>query len=935
MMNKFFTKTLMLFFAMFLTFTNTALSSNQSSQTIICNDLVNLSIAFDGECIHELTPDQLLEGDHSNYDDFTINVIYPQIPGINSYPEGNILDWTHIGLTLTVLVSDNNGGYCVSQVSIVDAQPPQLFCDIDLRLTCVDEYDLNRDPRDGAILFPQNLFWADIEGEGPIVNTSDALQEAINNKTFTVKAGVIDCSEVILTYYDFETIHGCDSGDLWKTVERIWVATDPFENISSCQQIIEFERLTIPQAIELANLTQETIHLDVCDPDLSLPEYEFTGSCNVWSAVTSEFTVSTCGDTYRLIRDYTFIDDCTGEISTITRIFILDDTNAPVFTDCQNNSLGTITTPTNTFDCSSVVTLVAPEAIDDCGGPVIVSPFVNTFNVTEVPGTNSFIVNLPLGIHTVVWSAVDECGNTSTCEQLVEVFDGTPPIAVCVQFTTVSLSDDGLGRVFAQSFDNGSFDNCLLFDLRVRRAGQTIEPTAFIDFSCEDLNSTVPVELWARDIHGNQNFCTVNVSVQDPSEVCDDIQSIFIGGLIQNNTNVGLNIVDLEAGDSQGIVVTATTEWEGDYIMEILPNNNLSILEIVPNRTDDIRNGVSTLDMVFIQKNILGEIPIMDPYDRISADINGDGTINAIDMVILRRVLLSKSESFENKHGESWVFIDSGYNFISNRPESEPYNTTVNVDANESNLSVNFIGSKIGDVNRSASAKLLSESEDRSSSIAVLNAKSSSLTKGDTIFVDFLCDYEEFLGYQMSIQTSESVDIISISGLDTEITNENFNIIDNQKINISWIGDKTGRSLFTIGFVANTDCRLSDEVFLSMSSMKPEIYMTDLSTKTFVLRFSEETVSSKELTVDNSLSMYMFPNPADSETMIFWESNSVGSATVRVMDMSGQTIFEEILSSNAGKNQRLIQTSSLTNGVYLVSIKTNEKVETIKLIVSK
>jgi hypothetical protein len=938
MMNKFFISLMVMFFSTFSMFSENAFSKTQSPQTIVCNDLVNLSIAFNGECIHVLHPDQLLEGTYPNYDDFTINVIYPQIPGINSYPEGNILDWTHIGLTLTVLVSDNNGGYCVTQVSIFDAQPPQLFCDIDIRLTCIDEYNLNTDPREGAIIFPQGLFWSDIEGEGPIVNTPLALEQAINDRTFTVKAGVIDCSEVTLTYYDFETIHGCSSEDTWKTIERIWVATDAFNNVSSCQQIIEFDRLTIPQVIELANLTQEFITLDVCDPELSLPEYEFSGSCNVWSAITSEFTVPTCGNTYRLIRDYTFIDDCTGDIQTITRVFILDDFNGPTFTDCQNNSLGTLTVSTNTFDCSAVVTLVTPEAIDDCGGPVIVTPFINTFNISEVPGSNSFIANLPLGLHTVIWSAVDECGNTTTCEQLVEVFDGTPPVAVCVQFTTVSLSNDGFGRVFAQSFDNGSFDNCLIFDLRVRRVGQTSEPTAFVDFSCEDINASVSVELWVRDIYGNQNFCTVNVLVQDPNEVCDDIQSIFLGGMIMNNTNTGLNIVDLEAGNDDGVVTSTKTEWEGDYRMEIEPNSNLTQLEIVPTRVDDIKNGVTTLDMVFLQKNILGEILITDPYDRISADINGDGNINAMDMVILRRVLLDKSNTFENKNGDSWVFVDSEYKFVSNRPESEPYNTSVTVDATQNNLNVNFIGAKIGDVNRSATAKLLSDTEDRGflGNISVLNAISREISTGDTAFIDFVCDVEDFLGYQMAISTSGALSIVSIDGVDTDITSEDFNLVNENNVMVSWIGNPTGKVLFTMGVVANSDCRLSNEISLKISTMKPEIYMPDFTAKTFVLRFIEETVSSSTDMGTHNFNMSVFPNPTrEMESMLMWNTDFSERVTIRVMNLNGQTITEEIILSNQGENQRKLNTGTLPSGVYLVSISSLRNTETMKLVVSK
>ncbi len=57
-------------------------------------------------------------------------------------------------------------------------------------------------------------------------------------------------------------------------------------------------------------------------------------------------------------------------------------------------------------------------------------------------------------------------------------------------------------------------------------------------------------------------------------------------------------------------------------------------------RNDAYRNGVSTLDLVRIQKHLLGIEPLTSPYDLIAADANNSQSVSAIDLVELRKLIL-------------------------------------------------------------------------------------------------------------------------------------------------------------------------------------------------------------------------------------------------------------------------------------------------------
>ena len=73
------------------------------------------------------------------------------------------------------------------------------------------------------------------------------------------------------------------------------------------------------------------------------------------------------------------------------------------------------------------------------------------------------------------------------------------------------------------------------------------------------------------------------------------------------------------------------------------------------------RNGVSTLDLVRIQKHLLGIEALSSPYDLIAADANNSESVSAIDLVELRKLILGIYT--ELPANQSWRFVDKGFLF--------------------------------------------------------------------------------------------------------------------------------------------------------------------------------------------------------------------------------------------------------------------------------
>ncbi|MDV7392116.1 dockerin type I domain-containing protein, partial [Arthrospira platensis SPKY1] len=150
------------------------------------------------------------------------------------------------------------------------------------------------------------------------------------------------------------------------------------------------------------------------------------------------------------------------------------------------------------------------------------------------------------------------------------------------------------------------------------------------------------------------------------------------------------------------------THTEGEY--SSLSQNSGYSVGVSADKTYDVSgfkdsdwlNGISTLDIVMIQKHILGIKAISEPYMLIAADANNSGGVSAADILELRQVILGSKERFTNN---SWIGLNPDYEFMYNAVQ-EANNArirTVSVGGNDV-TGIDFDVVKIGDVNGSANA---------------------------------------------------------------------------------------------------------------------------------------------------------------------------------------------------------------------------------------
>lgn len=371
------------------------------------------------------------------------------------------------------------------------------------------------------------------------------------------------------------------------------------------------------------------------------------------------------------------------------------------------------------------------------------------------------MTDFPVGNHELRVEANDGCGNTAYIAIPFEVIDKKAPAPICNDRLVVEMSyfeNNGELEAFASArvdallaspvYDcNGQGPDGLITDYSINRVGSTVvRGQRELFFDCADVNMFIPVAVYAWDEAGNNDYCTTFIQIQDNNAVCERLANVgVISGNIQTPEGRMVENVMVElSGEEDAFYATGSS---GDYLFEALPSGKNYTIR--PAKNDDIKNGVSTLDLIKVQKHVLGGALITDPYRLIAADINNSKSVSTLDMIQLRKIILNVEGSFKNN--TSWRFVEANYQFPDDtNPWLENFPESIQLEEMQGPEDVRFIGIKIGDVNASAVANHIDGATiGRNAGQLDLQIHEESLTKGEVVAVPIrVADLAEVEGFQ-------------------------------------------------------------------------------------------------------------------------------------------------------------------------------------------
>ncbi len=780
-----------------------------------------------------------------------------------------------IQVTLTVTDEDGNEATCTAIVTVLDTFPPVITCPVNVTLGCD-------------------------ESTAPS-NTGSAT--ASDN-----------CGGVIITSSDVLALDDCGLG----TIMRTFVATDGSNNTSSCTQIITIENLnpfdegdiTWPAATVNVNICNST-HPSFTGRPVFNSQFPCANLDSFFVDVVQMFPDNDPATPCRIItRTWTVVDDCqpNGTFQFVQTINVTDAV-PPLFTNINDM------TKLANSNCVAPFTIIASAT--DCAGVSITND--SPYGVNSGANASG---NYPYGVTVVIFTGTDGCGNISTMDVVITVNDPSPTQMMCEKkiiflpfetdiilpadtFVTysVGMCTDGDDFIISYSGTN-PFDTLMLFD-------------------CGDVGVST-LSLWMWNLNGTMvvDSCeTADLDLRDPLDYCQD--GFTMNGTLENEE--GQDIPDVEVSIMNAPMIPDTSNQAGQYTISGL-NQGIGY-GVTPFEDRNHRKGVSTLDLVLIQKHLLGKALLDSPYKLIAADANNSGSVTALDLLEIRKVILGINSKFPNN--TSWRFVDADYSFEDPyNPFSPPFPEYIWVDSVTHDIdAADFIGLKVGDVNGSffrtrASGNLI---EPRSASAYALSIehKEDQVTGEKLWTVSALPNQGEIAGLQFSIfaggLSDRAIQEISSNLLSSD---QLYYDPNTSTINVSWstdIGqDISGRTILSIPeFGASLDIQVEE-----IPVMEPEAYVVE-DNRIEVREVSLTMESSTSYTSSDYHLYQNIPNPFSERTRIKYALPANEVVTLVIHDVTGRQVYYKQVEGNAGMNQILIKKDDIgITGIYYYTLYT-------------
>ncbi|MFN0013798.1 MAG: hypothetical protein ACKVU2_04550, partial [Saprospiraceae bacterium] len=416
---------------------------------------------------------------------------------------------------------------------------------------------------------------------------------------------------------------------------------------------------------------------------------------------------------------------------------------------------------------------------------------------------------------------------------------------------------------------------------------------------------------------GNETTCSYAFRVEDPDGTCSPT-ALTVSGHIRTETGAGIANVAVEISGTHPSLPPFTnfalTDGQGAYAFDVAAGANYTI---TPFHDISPLNGVSTFDLLLINKHVLGLETISSPYRTLAADANKSNSVTTFDIVEFRKLILGIYQQLPNL--PSWRFLPAGHIF------SNPANPftggflekiTVN-DAPPGPAVHDFTGFKLGDVNGNANPSFSNQNADDRGDRAVLTIEVDDRTVGrGEVFDLFFRAEKPVAGMQFSLNFPgmEVLEVLPGEGLDKE----HFAIFNAENsLAMSW--ERGGVAVFGLRFRAQQAGRVRNILRLSDRIARSEAYTEMLEPMAMALRFGpDETLAPFEFELFPNQ-----PNPFAESTRISFYLPKAKTATLRVWDSTGRLLLEKTQACPAGRNTVLADGLGTGSSMLFYSVETD------------
>ncbi len=810
----------------------------------------------------------------------------------------------------------------------------------------LDRYDSNEK------LDPYKMF------SNPVIVDRHHEKKAIKSNEFYVSD---NCLIHAVTSKDEALLDQCGTG--W--IQRTWTITDSCGNKTTCIQ-----KIIIKHRSDFEVIFPADKELD-CSSAFASPD--FTGRPIVSDDDCEQIAIHFDDDTFnieveacfKILRKWTIVDACQFDPNqhtfnpdiivddklrangtdrycefrnikdngdgymTYTQIIKIIDTLPPVLA-CKDT-----TVCINGDGCSISVNLPI-KASDNCSDDLWYDISIDQNNDGSFESVRKQVKTLSgtfsTGNYKVKVDAYDHCKNKSTSTFMLYIKDCKKPTPYCLNgVATVIMPSNGQLEIWASDLNKGSYDNCSTPDkLMFTFDNAGLHKSRIL--TCQDLptgkTSIISVNMWVIDEAGNRDFCATYIQLEDngttqnPGGACKD--TTILGNIV----NLKGEIADESREPIENAIIKVTsngyglpefkTNTSGSYTFYSIPSKVK--VSIAPERNDDPMNGVSTIDLLLIERHIKGVVKLDSPYKMIAADVNRDNEISILDLIELRKLILGIYDNFTNS--DSWRFVPKSFAFTDvNDPWNYPMQEHIN--AMSADTKIDFTGIKIGDVNNTSIPHSLMGTEIRQTTGGLeLDIADRSVLKGQTITVNISSkNFNEIEGFQGTL-TFDGFEYLGVerAAIDFDENHLGQRWLKNHMLTFSWHNTKaqtvaSDKTLFKLRFKALKDQTLSQSLVISSYQTRSESYLLQGDEiAPLSLRFTDNNGRQ----VNQSELYQNYPNPFNDYSIIGLKLSQAGQGSLTIYDLNGRVIKRINKNWSAGYQEvRLNKSEINTSGILM------------------
>ncbi len=704
---------------------------------------------------------------------------------------------------------------------------------------------------------------------------------------------------------NFQTVEGCDS------IVFIAITENPsfevFESVSICDnESIEINGVEYESE---GDYVQDFLSAEGCDSTLYIsievfPSFEVFESYTIFEGES----VSVNGQDFFISGDYTQLFFTQNQCDSLVNIEIVvlppPNPETYVLFDLNDCHAGT------EYDEFTASYPVAAE----CGTLVASSILrANGYGHSCTPGVE--------GTEAVCISSMEECEYDPESDFKISFnLSVVPNLGEAVVISSFNFFEQAPETFLWSSGGTGPNNYPTLFGIRILRDNIEIYRETDIStnrdwneqiFAFEDLDEfrfenpgVLTVELLPYCVIGN--FSTVTAWDLDNLNLrgyCSLVSSQVSGriatsnGMPLTNVDVKLNSVDFES--------SIPSDVDGFYAFENLPK--AYSYNVSSGLDDDFLNGVSTLDLVLIQKHLLGVQPFESNKLLIAADINNSESVSALDLIELRKAILGIYTEYPNN--SSWRFFDR-----QNVPELI-WNWQETIEVTQNTIgSIDFEGIKIGDVNSS------------------WNGFNSSPETRTEKSIDFIFQRE---ADGISFIAAEQIKISGIQ-LSLELEDLGFIEITPEALPLSTNDYYFSEGLLTISWSQNDLILSKGEVLFSLQLQNPnalpklntlfdnELYQSsDLSKHEITLREKDNLTNDG---LDEAFDVRVYPNPFEDYIYLELSGQLNEELDIKLFDLAGRCVYDsKIILSSTNQNLKLDLLNDTGESIYILKISSSTK----------